>query len=500
MITDIFGAVVPQSVDLIYSIFFPAGFNTFMSIILIIPVYITYLLSVRSYRHSLQVDRKISKQVGLQLGFIFGIGIFIPLLLGFFLEYLVATSIYHGFDVIKFNKENEKKSGKTSISIYILLIFEFLFLILFSVSGFILTLLLGWWAISWMFMIGANCGLITVFIKKPKTLLLYNKHWRPSSKVKLALRTAIIIVPILFGSVFIFSNLPKIHGAAPDTSTSPEPTSLNIMTYNIRYGTGIEKDLKNQWFNRKEEFVEYLDGFDLDVFGIQEALIFQIQYIKDNVQGRNYAWTGKGRSDGLHAGEACPIFFDGDKYEFIDGDTFWLSNNSYIPSNTFNGGHFRVCTWARLEVKTGVSKGAQFCVFNTHYDFADEWQVKASHVIAQKIKEHSGGLPTILMGDFNLRNYSIAFPILENYEDPGEMRPMRDAYRVYMEDKLGYLPYATTSPIDWDVRKDSMEKSRIDLIFISEGINVNNISIPKDYYGDYRTYSDHYPVLMECTF
>lgn len=99
-----------------------------------------------------------------------------------------------------------------------------------------------------------------------------------------------------------------------------------------------------------------------------------------------------------------------------------------------------------------------------------------------------------------MRNESQAFPFLENYMDPGDNKPMRDAYRVYKVDQIGYLPYATTSPKDWDVRMDPENKSRIDFIFISETITVNECRIPRDSYDGYRTYSDHYPVYMNCTF
>ena len=153
-----------------------------------------------------------------------------------------------------------------------------------------------------------------------------------------------------------------------------------------------------------------------------------------------------------------------------------------------------------MEVTTGESKGAQFVVFCTHYDFSDEWQIKASNLLMERMTIYSGGLPTFIMGDFNLRNESTAFPILENYKDPGDNKPMWDAYRVYKGDQIGYLPYATTSPQDWDVRKDPENNSRIDFIFISENINVSQCTIPKDSYDGYRTYSDHYPVYMNCTF
>ncbi|MFO8018318.1 MAG: endonuclease/exonuclease/phosphatase family protein [Promethearchaeia archaeon] len=505
MLKDIFGAIVPSLQDALVSFFLPQGLFILFNLILISLELGTFLVSRFLYnRYVNTVEMPLKKRV-LPLILIYIAGLFNTFILGMILIASVLLSISYLLKVRKsmgIKKSKEKKMIKPSTllrsGILVFLLFKIFLLVLYSIGGLLFAFLLGWWIYGWTLQIAAVGGVVIFLVKKYKNIGIFEMPPKLSSRSKILLKVTILTFFILFGSIFIISLTPNTHQPAPESPTSSEITDLKIMTYNIRRA-GIEDDPANQWVNRKDEFVSYLDGFDLDVFGIQEAKSFQIQYIHSNLESRDYVWTGKGRDNGVHGGEACAIFFDNNKFEYLDGDTFWLSEIPHYPTNTWEGSCFRVVTWVRLKVKVGQSKGEEFFVFNTHYDFSDDWQNKASILVSQKITELSGGLPTILMGDFNMHNDSQSFDILENYENPGDKKPMRDGYREYKESKLGYLPYDTTSPNDWDVRKDPEDKSRIDFIFISEHINVTECQIPKDSYDGYRTYSDHYPVYMNCT-
>ena len=493
MIRDIFGGIVPSFDDAIVSLFLPQGFFILLNLILISAGSGLLFISRLLYNRTELGGQTPHRRMGLEWLLLFLIGLFITILLTIILVAFLLLSISYLLKV----KNDRKKSNKGTL---VLLLLNIIIFIAVSIGGLLFAFLLGWWVYGWMLQIGVIFGAILVIAKKLFKLKIFEKNSVMSKKSKIALKVSSLSISVLFCSVFVISLIPNTRLTVPDGPTSGVSTNLTIMTYNIRLGTGNEEDSANQWFTRKEKFVEYLDSFNLDVFGIQEAQYFQIQFIYENLESREYVWTGRARNNGIYDGEACAIFYDSEKFEFIDGDTFWLSDIPDYPSNTFGGSNNRVVTWVRLEVTTGESKGAQFVVFNTHYDFANEWQIKASNLLMERMTLYSGGLPTFIMGDFNLRNESIAFPILENYNDPGENKPMWDAYRVYQVDQIGYLPYATTSPKDWDVRKDPEDKSRIDFIFISNNINVSQCTIPKDSYDGYRTYSDHYPVYMNCTF
>jgi endonuclease/exonuclease/phosphatase family metal-dependent hydrolase len=109
--------------------------------------------------------------------------------------------------------------------------------------------------------------------------------------------------------------------------------------------------------------------------------------------------------------------------------------------------------------------------------------------------EHSGSLPAILVGDFNMRNYSYAFQYLENYGT----KPLQDVYRIF-HGGIAPMDYTFSHfDINYNPLGDGKNR-RIDYIFASSGISVLNCSIPKDSYGINQTYSDHYPVFCEIEF
>ena len=69
---------------------------------------------------------------------------------------------------------------------------------------------------------------------------------------------------------------------------------LKVMSYNIRLGSG--KDGNTSWNMRYAATAEMLKDQLPDVFGVQEALSYQIYFIEDNF--RDYKCVGVGREDG----------------------------------------------------------------------------------------------------------------------------------------------------------------------------------------------------------
>lgn len=87
--------------------------------------------------------------------------------------------------------------------------------------------------------------------------------------------------------------------------------NLRVITYNIRYnnpGDGV-----NAWPNRSNQVGALLEFHQADVFGLQEALIGQIEDIHTQLPYMN--WVGVGRDDGEKAGEFSPIFYNSEKFK-----------------------------------------------------------------------------------------------------------------------------------------------------------------------------------------
>jgi mRNA deadenylase 3'-5' endonuclease subunit Ccr4 len=76
-------------------------------------------------------------------------------------------------------------------------------------------------------------------------------------------------------NIILFIILAFISGNKIDAQ------DLSFMTYNIRYS--IENNPKDNWDSRKGTMVELFNYYHPDVFGIQEGMIHQLEYIKSNL-------------------------------------------------------------------------------------------------------------------------------------------------------------------------------------------------------------------------
>ena len=88
---------------------------------------------------------------------------------------------------------------------------------------------------------------------------------------------------------------------------------MQVMSFNIRYGTANDGD--NHWDQRKEFVVETIRTLDPDLFGTQETLGFQKEYIAEHLP--EFESFGVGRDRGDDQGEMTAIFFRRDRFEQI---------------------------------------------------------------------------------------------------------------------------------------------------------------------------------------
>ncbi|MBN2264012.1 MAG: endonuclease/exonuclease/phosphatase family protein, partial [Prolixibacteraceae bacterium] len=141
--------------------------------------------------------------------------------------------------------------------------------------------------------------------------------------------------------------------------------TTKLMTYNIRYAT--DNDLENSWENRKEAMVKLLKQYQPDIFGIQEGLHLQVEYLKKNLS--NYAYVGVGRDDAQTQGEYSAIFYDTTLFSLVSTNTFWLSETPEKVSLGWGANYHRVCTYGFL---THKASGREILVMNTHFDHQSE--------------------------------------------------------------------------------------------------------------------------------
>jgi endonuclease/exonuclease/phosphatase family metal-dependent hydrolase len=250
-----------------------------------------------------------------------------------------------------------------------------------------------------------------------------------------------------------------------------------IITYNIKYDN--PNDSLNNWDNRKMELVSLLKYYEPDLFGVQEALEHQLNYIDLNLV--NYSRIGVGRDDGKQKGEFSPIYYDSNKFSLIDESTFWLSDQDDTVSIGWDASMERICTYGVFENKTSQKK---IFVLNTHFDHIGEIaREESSKLILSKINDlNKNNYPVILMGDFNA--------------EP-ETKPIRIFKKELIDgaelSKDGiYGPYGTYTGFT----KDVLAKRRLDYIFV-KNLKVEKYRHIDDKMKNSNYLSDHLPVLIE---
>ena len=169
------------------------------------------------------------------------------------------------------------------------------------------------------------------------------------------------------------------------------------MSYNIRYGSA--EDGTNSWKYRWPATIEMLNEVKPDVFGVQEALDFQVEFISEMV--RDYKGYGVGREDGKHDGEHMAIFWNKKTVKMIKSGTFWLSETPEKPSMGWDAACYRTATWALMKDK---KTGKKFYFVNTHLDHVGrEAQKNGLKLIVDRIASiNPEGYPMVLTGDFNI--------------------------------------------------------------------------------------------------
>jgi endonuclease/exonuclease/phosphatase family metal-dependent hydrolase len=256
------------------------------------------------------------------------------------------------------------------------------------------------------------------------------------------------------------------------------------MSFNIRYGTAA--DGANSWENRKDIVLETVKAFDPDVLGTQECLKFQADYFGEHLVG--YQFVGAGRDDGRDAGEMCAIFYRADRFERLDGGHFWLSETpEVVGSRGWDAALPRMATWVELRARGDTLGG--FVVVNTHFDHAGALaRFESARLVSAETWALRGGLPAIVVGDFNSPADSTAGrPYIELLTGAG------DSARVLVDSYRAAHPRPSRYEATFNEFRGLLDGARIDWILVTPDIEVLEGDIDR-WHRRGRYPSDHFPV------
>lgn len=257
--------------------------------------------------------------------------------------------------------------------------------------------------------------------------------------------------------------------------------AIDAMSFNIRYDN--PEDGKQNWQHRKENVVRMIHFYDLDIIGLQEVLVTQLNYLKDNL--RHYKTVGVGREDGKEKGEFAPIFYRKTRFKMVQSGTFWLSETPEVISKGWDASLERIATWAIFRDKLTKKK---FLFMNTHFDHIGEIaRLESAKLLQKKSIELGENLPLILTGDFNLVPESMGIKTLI---EPNGKHTLVNSSAVAT---LKYGPDWTTCGFD---HRPFEARKVIDYIFVKRFKKVIRYAVFSEQLNDIFL-SDHCPVFAQ---
>jgi endonuclease/exonuclease/phosphatase family metal-dependent hydrolase len=261
---------------------------------------------------------------------------------------------------------------------------------------------------------------------------------------------------------------------------TPAREPLNVMSFNIRYGTANDGD--NHWNLRREFLIDVIRAADADLVGLQEALDAQIAALLKELP--QYGVVGVGRDDGRTRGEYAAILYRRDRFRVSDAGTFWFSDTpEVVASRSWGNNITRICTWARFIDRDGQA----FWQYNVHLDHESQpSRERSTALLAERIAGRRAPVePVIVTGDFNVGETN---PAITRLTAPAQAVPALfiDTFRVRHPDerRAGTFNAFKFGQIDGE---------KIDYVLVQPGTEVVEAAIIRTSRND-RYPSDHFPV------
>lgn len=260
-----------------------------------------------------------------------------------------------------------------------------------------------------------------------------------------------------------------------------DDTDVDVMSLNIRLDTPV--DSANAWPHRAAMVAAFVNDQMPDLLGMQEVLWHQYQYLDSAMAG--YGSVAAGRDDGLHGGEACPVFYRLARFDSLTSGTFWLSTTPEVPGSIGWGAALtRIATWARLYDRVAQDT---ILYLNTHFDhISDSARVMSSGVLLERVKELAGDNDFIITGDFNAAPESMAIARMV------EGNLAVDSYLISATPPTG-------ESYTFNGWRDEPGDRRIDYIFVRNGMRVMSHSTHRIIENGVFI-SDHWPVTATVNY
>lgn len=283
--------------------------------------------------------------------------------------------------------------------------------------------------------------------------------------------------------LFMAIALAAMAGCTPVENVS-EP--FTAATFNIKLAP---TPTSGEWNIRRDSVAAVAKSRGFDIFGTQEGHFHQL----DDISARTgFKYIGKGREDGVKGGETSAIFYNPKRFELLDSGDFWFAETPDKPVMGWDAACKRICSWGKFrDLKTDK----KFFFFSLHFDHKGKIaRAESAKLLIKKVKEISGGLPFVCVGDFNAREDSEPMKII--FSDKSFKDSMLEC-SLPPKSAGGTFHNFTGKPVP----------HRIDYILVSEGIGVLDYCVIRDKSSDVGAPraksteypSDHFPVAAKLS-
>ena len=255
--------------------------------------------------------------------------------------------------------------------------------------------------------------------------------------------------------------------------------AVRVMSFNLRYGTANDGD--DHWDNRKQNVVATIADFDPDLLGTQETLQFQADYLVEQLSQFSYF----GRSRMKSPNEHCGIFYKTERFTWLAGGHFWLSQTPEVPeSKSWDSSLPRMASWVLLGDKLDETASPILFV-NTHFDHrGGEARQQSATLIRQRIeaiRSIADNPQVIVTGDFNTGAGSSPYQALLK-----DNQQLVDSYRALH-------PEPADDEGTFGGFRGQTSGERIDWILVSPTFKILNAEIDRRNFDGHDP-SDHFPV------
>ena len=242
--------------------------------------------------------------------------------------------------------------------------------------------------------------------------------------IKISLSALLALILALL--VVLLFYLPRyLSSDAELTPREADGEDIVIMSTNVRFYNPLDF-FKKSWFYRADLIAEDIASVRPDIIGFQESTFIHYGYLEKIMKG--YESVNAYRDDFVLS-EGCPIFYRADRFEKLDGGSFWLSKTPEKMSKDWGSEHYRIAVYVLLRDRT---TGKEFAVFNTHLDNkSEEARINGIKVVLDKIKE-LGDVPAYLFGDLNAtENSETIRSTLSDFLDSTKIAPVTENTPTY---------------------------------------------------------------------